>query len=342
MKYALFIILIFLAKFSYSQNPTKYMNKMGDIAKTIRISTIKYTQSFIKNKGTTALEDSRSSLLRDIRKAKEKVTSMPEFNGQSYYRDSVLAFLNIYEKVVSQDYGNIIFYTEKAEKKYSFKEELILAKDEAFDKLTKASEMFDLIEERFATENKAKLVKSDAKITEKLKKVNRVYKYYNSIFILFLQTYSEEAKFLEHLEKGDIEGMKESIAALSLSAKENLEVLNSKQDFDGDHSLIEDCGNLLEFYKKEADSDFDQIVEFQEFKSEFKKMKALLEAKPSGERTKEEVANYNKRVHEYNKRTSEYNDLIETLNFRRAQLVNAMNTNGGGFEKGHINRLLEK
>ncbi|MFN5415493.1 MAG: hypothetical protein ACK5B9_00440 [Flavobacteriia bacterium] len=319
------------------------MNNISAEARSVRDATWKYTQDLIKDKDKNPekLEESRLGLVYTIEKSKQKIAGMDAFKASTSYRDSVISFLNIYQKVVVEDYAKIKNYKEKSAENFEYKEKLILAREEANTKLTQASEMINEVEKKFCDENGIKVIKSTSKTSENLKKANAVYKYYNSVFLIFFQPYAPEAKFLDALDKGDITKMEEETAKLARISRESAAKLNLKSDMDGDKSLVSSCQNLLDFYQKEADNDFVKIIEFQKFKAEYQKTKTTLENKPKADRVKGEVAEFNKLVAEYNSRMEVYNDLIINLNAKREALIVSWNTAGEDFEKKHLNEKLK-
>lgn len=343
MKYFSTLIFVSICLLSTAQNATKYMNSISNEARSVRDATWEYTQNLIKDKDKNPekLEDSRLGLVYSIEKSKQKIAGMDGFKGSTAYRDSVISFLKIYQNVVVEDYAKIKSYKEKSDQNFEFKEKLIIAREEANTKLTSASEMINNIEKKFCDENKIKVVQSSSKTSEKLKKANLVYKYYNSLFLIFFQAYAPEAKFLDALDKADITKMEEENAKLARNSRESIAKLNLKMDMDGDKSLIVTCQNLLDFYKSEADNDFVKIIEFQKFKADFQKTKTTLEAKPKADRVKGEVAEFNKLVAEYNKQMEVYNNSIVNLNAKREALIVAWNTAGEEFEKKHLNEKLK-
>jgi hypothetical protein len=339
MKLILFILLLFINNFLFGQSASKYLKAISTEAKLVQDATWEFSQNLIKDEGKNPdkLENSRYKLLGYIMKSKKRIESMSDFDGKTYFRDSIVIFLKLYEEVVDIDYPNIKKLNIKADKDFELKEKLIFARESANTKLTSASEMLTDVEKRFSMENNLRMSKEVSKTAKKLQKANKVYKYYNSMFLIFFRCYIEEAKFLKALDEGSIEKMRQAKSDLNANLLEYSVKLNLKLDFEGDKSLIGTCQEVFDFYEEEVKSDFKKIIEFQEFKLEFQETKVILEAKTKEERAKGEVAEFNKLVAEYNKRTQEYNDLILNQNAKRESLINSWNLAGEEFEKEHLN-----
>ncbi|MES2589868.1 MAG: hypothetical protein V4622_12890 [Bacteroidota bacterium] len=337
MKYFFLTSLLLFSLFSSAQKASNYMNNITEIAKSVRSATWDYTNSVSKSKSAEKVEDKRLDLLKTIDKSEKKVKEIGDFNGESYYKDSILSFLKIYKDVISDDYQKIKSLELNAKHSFEFKDKLIIIREEANTKIVKASEMLDEMEVKFAAEHKIELVYFKSKVAERLKKANKVYKYYNSIFLIFFKPYFQEAKFLESLDKDDLQNLELSHANLLAAVVESKARLNVKLDFEGDNSLMNSCQKLLDFYQAEAEQDFIKLIEFKKFKVKFQKTKTDLEAKAKTERAKNEVAEFNKMVEEYNQKMSVYNQIIETLNIKRESLINSWNAVGEEFEEKHLN-----
>lgn len=333
MKYIFLSFVVFFLFGLRAQSAGKYMNQASDVAKSVRSATWTYTNSVAKNKSAAKVEKDRVELVSTIENAELRIREMGGFNGSTYYKDSILGFLKSYKQVVQGDY----VYLMELENNPDLKDKYIMAKEEASSKLLKASEMLDQVERKFATENSVKLVEIKSKVADNLKRSHKVYSYYNSVFMLFFKPYVEEKGFLDALDKSDIPQMEAHLTGLMAAVRENSSKLNLKLDYEGDMSLVKSCMKMMDFYQQEAQTEFQKIVDFQKFKATYQKTKAELEAKPSSERGKGEVAEFNKLVKEYNERIIPYNDLILNLNARREALIEQWNAAGVAFEEKHLN-----
>ena len=337
MKFFIFSIFVLTTSILNAQSISKYMNNISEVAANVRSASWSYTNSVSKSKSAVKVEKDRQTLIKTIEESVSEINKIGSFEGISYYKDSVLSFLKTYKEVIVVDYENIKSIELNAKHKFDLKDKYIQAKEDANSKMLQASDMLDAVESRFATENKVKLLVTKSKVAERLKKANKVYKYYNSVFLLFFKPYYEEALFLQALDSANIEQMEFHNSELASFSKANLSMLDLKLDFDGDNSLINSCKSVLLFYQSEAEKNFLKIIEFQKFKAAYKKTKSDLEAKSSAEREKGEVAAFNKLVEEYNQRMNEYNQLILDLNTKRETLINSWNIIGSDFEDKHLN-----
>jgi hypothetical protein len=314
------------------------MNKISNEAKTVRSATWIYTNTKAKDEKSEKVEEERLNLLKSIEKAEQKILEIGDFNGQSFYKDSILSFLKIYKEVLIDDYEKIKQLENNKKYAFDLMDKIVLIKEQSNRKLMNACIMLEKTEQQFATENKIDLVIYKSKVAERLKNANAVSSYYNSIFFIFFSSFYEEGLFLEALDKGDLAKMQEQTDLLKSVTKANFAKLNLKLDYKNDFTVLQSCQKLLEFYEKEANVDFSKIIEFQKFKADYLKTKAELEAKTSEQRAKGEVAEFNKLVAEYNKRMEIYNDLIINLNNERETLIQSWNQAGEKFESKHLNQ----
>ncbi|MGV3630471.1 MAG: LIC11966 family surface protein [Bacteroidota bacterium] len=319
-----------------AQSPVEYMNQISSEFKAIQGATWDYTKSVAKNKSARKVDKNRVELVKTISASIEKVKKVGDFKGQTYYRDSILSYLEMNKAVVSHDYEKIMNLEEIAEQSYDLMDAYMAAQEAASDKLAEYGEMVDVVEKKFASENDINLIESSDKISLKLKKASEVFDYYNPVYLIFFKSYKQEAYLSESLSKGDISGMEQNKSSLAGFAQEGLDKLEALQAYNGDPSLKAACTDMLTFYHEEAEKHYLVLIDYQTTKEAFEKAKAVIDTKKPNDRTQEDVDNYNAVVKEYNKKTAEYNSTINDLNNRRSKLINAWNNTSANFTNKHI------
>lgn len=319
-----------------TSNPVAYMNEISSEFKNIQTATWDYTRSVAKNKSARTVNKNRLELIQTIKNSIAKVKKVGSFNDETYYRDSVLSFLNTNLAVVSEDYEKIMNLEEIAEQSYDLMDAYLKAQSIASDKLSNSGEMVGEIEKRFAKENNITLTEADDKISLKLEKAGKVYDYYNPVYLIFFKSFKQEIYLIDALNKNDVSAMEQNKSSLSKFGNEGLAELALIKGFNGDESLIKACEDILKFYVEEADVHFQKLIDFQTTKEAFEKAKANLESKKEKERTKEDIDNYNKLVGEYNAATKEFNETNKILNDKRSKFINLWNSTSQNFTSKNI------
>lgn len=336
MKKLITCFSFFLALSVSAQSAVDYMNQISSEFKLIQGATWDYTKAVAKNKSAKKVNKNRLELVKTISSSIEKVKKISDYNGETYYRDSVLSFLNMNKAVVAQDYEKIMNLEEIAEQSYDLMDAYMAAQEAASDKLSQYGDMVDEMEHKFAKDNNINLIESSDKVGLRLKKAGEVFDYYNPVYLIFFKSYKQEAYLSDALGKGDVSGMEQNKSSLATFAQEGLDKLGAIKDFNGDLSLKTACEDMLKFYKEEAEKHYVVLIDFQTTKEGFEKAKKSIEAKKDTERTQEDVDNFNKLVKEFNNKTAEYNSTINDLNNRRTKLLNNWNNGSANFTNKHI------
>lgn len=331
-----FTIATFTSFSQSASNPVDYMNEVSSEFKSIQTATWDYTRSVAKNKSARKVDKNRMELVQTIKNSIAKVKKVGSYKNETYFRDSVLSFLNTNLAVVSEDYEKIMNLEEIAEESFDLMDAYLKAQEIASDKLSKSGEMVGEVEKRFAKENEVTLTETDDKISLKLKKAGEVYDYYNPVYLIFFKSFKQEIYLIDALNKGDVAAMEQNKSSLSKFAHEGLTTLSAIKSFNDDESLKKACEEILKFYTEEADVHFQKLIDFQTTKEAFEKAKANLESKKEKDRTKEDIDNYNKLVGEYNNATKEFNDTNKILNEKRAKFINLWNNSSQNFTSNNI------
>lgn len=325
---------------SYAQNAEKALEYMKTISaefKMIQSATWDYTKSVAKNKGARKVDKTRMELIQTISNSIAKVKKIQPFNGETYFRDSTLAFLEMNKIVVSQDYEKIMNLEEIAEQSYDLMEAYMLAQEVASDRLSEAGDRINAVERKFAEENDITLIEGeDDKVTARLRNASKMYDYYNPIYLIFFKSYKQEIYFLDALNKGDVSGMEQNKTTLAQTAQEGIDALNLIAAYEGDESLKKACMEMLKFYLDEANNKFSVFVDYQATKEGFDNAKKNFEAKKEKDRTQDDVNNYNKLVKELNAANVEYNSTNNDLNTKRSKLLNTWNNTANNFTNSHL------
>jgi hypothetical protein len=319
-----------------AKTPVEYMNQISQEFTAIQSATWEYTRSVAKNKGARKVEKNRAELVQTISAALARVKKVPAFEGETYFKDSTIAFLELHKIVVSQDYEKIMNLEDISEQSYDLMEAYMLAQEIAGDKLSEAGDRIEQVEHKFADEHKITLIAAKDKTSEKLKNASEVYDYYNPVYLIFFKSYKQEAYLMEALNRGDVAAMEQNKSTLSKTAVEGLGQITEVHAYKSDGTLVKACEDILKFYQEEADEKFQVLIDFQTTKTGFDKAKAALDAKKEKDRTQNDIDAFNQLVGEFNKATNDYNKTIQELNANRTKFLNNWNNSSSNFTSRHI------
>ena len=190
-------------------------------------------------------------------------------------------------------------------------------------------------EEKFASDNGLASLEKKNKLASKMETSDRVYKYYNTMYMIFFKANKDESYLMDAQNKADLEMMDKSQAWLTETSTMGLEDLKYVKDFDGDNTLKSACTDLLRFYQLESGKKFQESKNFFVKKDAFNKAKAVYDAKGE-DRTKQEISAFNKANNEYNTAQTKYSGNNQILIDKRKALMDAWNKAQTDFLLRHI------
>jgi hypothetical protein len=325
---------------SYAQKSfgtaVEYMNYIGEQYTQLTEDQWDYTKSVANDKSAKKIESKRQELLKTNKKAQDNIKKLSGFEGNTEYRDSVVAFLELNYNVLNNDYEKIMNMEEIAEQSYDAMEAYLLAQEIAGEKIKNASAMLSVIHRKFAEKYNITIIDSQSKKSEKLEKAGIMYKYYNKIYLIFFKAYKQEAYLLDAVNRGDVNAMEQNKNSLLDFSTEGIKALDDVKPFDGDNSLKEACLEILKFYKDEAETKSPLIIDFFLKKENFESIKKAFDAKKEKDRNQEDVDQFNAAVNDYNAASGVYNSTNESLNKGRGKNLDNWNSTSTKFTKKHV------
>lgn len=313
-----------------------YMNTIGKEFKDITNDMWAYTSSAAYGKPALKVESKRKELLKQISASMNKIKKMDEFEGDTRFRDSAIAFLQLNFDVLNEDYARIIELQGLSQDSYEAMENYMKAQDLIDEKIDKAGKMIGDEEQKFASDYGIKLSDKKSKTAIKIEAAARVYKYYNPIYLIFFKCYKDESYLIDAQNKADLEMMDKCQAWLTETSTQGLEELKTIKDFDGDNTLKTACMDLLKFYQLESGKRFLENKGFFVKKDKYNKAKEVYDSKSEETLTKAEISAYKKATNDYNNALTKYNVNNQILSDQRKRLIDAWNKVIMNFTNKHI------
>ena len=326
---ALAVLLLSCSQLTYAQTgaeAAKYLGEIGQEYQNISKESWQYISAVAKGKNSRKIDKRRQDLSQAIKQAIYRVGRVGAFHGDVSLRDSVVAYLNLNYKVFNEDYDKILDMEEIAEESFDNMEAYMTAKERAHDLLDAASERVDATRTEFAGKYNVNLIEGDeSRLSQKLSRANKAFKYYNQHYLIFFKTYKQDAYVVAAMNSGDVSAMEQNNRTLLKFAEESREQLQSVNRYGSDGALKVANIQVQEYYKRQAEQYMPTIIDFYLKKEKFDKMKASIDNKKPKDRTKEEVAAFNKAIEEYNGGIKEFNRALESLNKARSQALENWN-----------------
>lgn len=313
-----------------------YMNYISEEYQKISKDMWDYTSAVGHGKSARKVENKRKELVSTVQQAKKRISSMPAYEQDITYRDSVVSYLQLSYTVLNNDYAKILDMEEIAEQSYDAMEAYLLAQELATKRLNDAGDMVEQEQRNFAKLHNINLIENKDKIEKKLQVASKVFKYYNKVYLVFFKSYKQEAYLLDAMQKNDVNAIEQNKNSLISISKESIKVNDTIKLYNNDPTLKIALKQLLDFYIKEASEKIGIIQSFNLNKENYAKIKSAFDAKPQSNRTQEDIDQFNKSVKEFNESVAKYNATIQELNNNRSRTLDNWNNSVTVYLDKHI------
>lgn len=324
----LFSLLLFPFSKLVSQdlsNPAGYMSYIGEKEREVSVKYLNYISAASHGKSLRKVDKLRQQLINSIFETRVAVQGTPAFKGDRTLRDASVAFLQLYYRVINEDYAKIVNMEEVAEQSYDAMEAYMLAQKLAEEKLDAAVKKRNETGKEFAAKNNVNLIDFSDALSEKMNKSSRVTDYYNKVYLLFFKCYKQENYLVDAMNKGNILAIEQNKNSLLKFANEGLDVLDTLPAFDSDASLRASCQKALQFYKSIAEDKTTSMTDYYLKKESFEKLQKTFNSTPNSKKTKQDIDNYNKEVAAMNKASNDFNKANNEVNKKRSDVLNSWN-----------------
>jgi hypothetical protein len=324
------------------KTPTKYSNFIVKKQHKVVKEFLRYNCAITTNARTKKIKRLYKKLLAEIQRSIISIDSMPAFKANKksrdslitkssiIYRDSALAFMKFYNKILKEDSNQVKNIKKVNSQSYDKMKELLSTKELAYKKLEDANEQLDTLSLRFIPDKKNK----KDELSGIMEEVKDATSYYNSFYLIFFKSYSAESSILDAVYKKNAKDVQANQNKLSKCAQEGLDQLDTLEPFKKDNSLIKNCKYILGKYLKEADKKIDNVTDYFSKADDFQKARAEFEKKPA--RPEEEVNSYGKEVKEFNRALKSFNKTMHSIFKTRKHLLNKWNCAADDFFDDHI------
>lgn len=306
-------------------NALSYMNYMSDQYRKVMEDMWDYTSAAAHGKSARKVESRRKDLLNTMAKVQGSIARMPDYQGDKALRDTAVSYLRLSYNVLNYDYAKIVDMEAIAEDSYDQMEAYINTQEAANQKLDQSGQRMEAEQLTFAQKHDIKMSENKDKLSNKLEKANKVYNYYNRIYLIFFKSYKQDFFLAEAIQKHDVNAIEQNRNSLLKFATEGSKKLDSIKGFGADNSLKASLKQLLDFYKIEASTKIPVITNFYLKKETFEKMQAELDGKLEMARTKQDITQYNKALTDYNKATGDYNRVNAEITQKHNMLIEHWN-----------------
>lgn len=301
-----------------------YMDRLSAPIDSVQQNCWDYLSAAIYSTKPQEVAYLQNRWISSLHSAISSVSSLPAFEGDSRYRDSVASYLHYFDNIINTELPLLSQLKADADKSYESAEKY-------YDEINSLNTIFQGSAEKlrthqreFARQNGITLYEgSSVNTAEKIKTAIQLNRHYFTTYLMFLKPSKEEENMLAAFDKSDLATAEQNRLNIEKYANESLAKLNTLPPFNKDASLINATKTLVNFYLAEAKNKIPLLIDFLEKNKNFEKIKADFDALMP--RTQQQVDTYNKAVQDLNASAILYNSTITELNEQRHQVVDSWN-----------------
>jgi len=326
------LLLVFFIACSFTgliaqdlSTPAGYMEAFGKAHAAMNKTYMTYMSAVGHGKRAKKVEKLRQKVLETIIDTKNNTNGLGAYKGDNSLRQSSVEYIMLVYHVFNDDYAKIVNMEEIAEQSFDEMQAYILLQEATDRKLKEAGEKMTAAEKAFAAKYNITLLDNKNELTEKMEVTSQLNHYKNQVFLLFFKCNYEDAQLVQAMNNKKVNDMEQARSALVKYAEEGLLALDSLKNFNGDASLATATRQVLNFYKKTAETDVPKLTDFYLKQENFEKIKKAFEAKPESKRTQEDVNAFNKAVNEVNAAINTFNQVNTKVNNARSQAIDNWN-----------------
>ncbi|MFT3945856.1 MAG: hypothetical protein QM763_02685 [Agriterribacter sp.] len=320
-----FFLLVSCFSYAQDDSPVTSLNEINTAVAKISQKYLAYMSAVAHNNNKAKkAEKKRDELLEQIIDSRADVMGVPGYKGDKSLKEATLEYLKITSDVMNEKYEKVVNMEAIAEQSYDNMEAYLLMQKAISDKIEEANEFRRKKTEEYCKKYNITLVDSKDELSDKLKTLNEVHDYENTVYLIFFKCSAQEDQLMEALKKKNITAIEQTKNAMSGYADEGLAKLDTLKAYKSDPLLKNSCRSALEFFKKEAEK-FSVLTDFFMKEEAFNQVRKNFENNPSAKNDKAEIDKYNKAVNEINVSSKQYNQTNQSLNETRKRVYDNWN-----------------
>ena len=336
------IIVLLLSQFTVNcvaqspDDPVAYMESINNAQTEMNQKYMAYMSAAAHGRRARKIEKLRSQVLQSIDNSRFKTLDIPNYRGDNSLKLSSINYIKLCYNVFNEDYSKIVNMEDIAEQSYDEMQAYLLLREKTNDKISEAVAKMNDASKAFAYKYNIKLIDQKSELDTKLDDAGRVNSYVDSVYLIFFKCYWQDGEIVKAMNKQKLTEMEQGRTSLISFADEGLAALDTIKPFSGDASLVNICKKVLQFYKKMAEEDLPKQTDYYLKSESFDKMKKAFDSKSKSERTKEDVAAFNKSVDEMNNASAAFNAVNKNINDTRTSLLDNWNEAQKNFTDSHM------
>jgi len=317
-------------------DPGAYMTAVSNAQTEMNQKYMIYMSAAAHVRRARKIDKLRQQALVSIDNSRFKTIDLPIYKGDNSLRQSSIDYIKLCYNVFNEDYSKIVNMEDIAEQSYDEMQAYLLLRERTNDKINEAVAKMNEASKAFAAKYNVQVITQKDELDQKLEDAGKVNSYVDDVYLVFFKCYWQDGEIVKAMNKNNFTEMEQGRMSLIRFADEGFLALDTLKSFAGDFSLANTCKQVLQFYKKMAVEDLPKQTDYFLKKENFDKMKKSFDAKSGDERTKQDVADFNKSVKDINAASDAFNQVNNDINKTRDYLLDNWNEAEKNFTDSHM------
>jgi len=309
--------IVFNSNNSYSQgfaNAVDYLAYINEKQHDIAEDMWAYMSASAHTNRDRKINRKKRALLQTIQQTKTDVSRMPDYNGSTALRDSMVAYLDFSAKLLNGDLTEMEALEFDAKNSYS-------AMKAYLDKVKQVNQKYADHENRLMTEyeqfaaiNNIQLNPNSSQLSAKMATARIVKDYYNNVYMIYFKAAIAENFINKAINDNDTTALKSWTDSLNTAITDGEIGIKQVNIYNGDLSLKFACQKALNSFKLEANTYLPKLLDYYRAETKLNTAKANFDSKSQDQITQADVDTYNNAVNDYNNAIEIYNEYTEKIN----------------------------
>ncbi len=311
-----FIQAIDAQNFSSAYDYLSYIKERND---KVAQQMWEYVSASAHSKRDKKIDKSRDELIQTIKDAKKELAAMPPYNGDATLRDSMVANLDFYLKMLNGDLLQAEEMAFESQKSYDAMQKYLKKQEQIDIEFSEQTARVAAIYKEFAEQNDIQIVEGESKLSKKVTQANLVYNYYNKVYLIFFHGYIAETFLVPAIEKEDTTAFQAWTDSLRVAYELGNKQITQIQGFGGDYNLKFSCQKALNHYGYVVNNLLPVFDRYFKAADNMKRQQVIIDLIPENSRTQKDIDKYNSAVEEYNTAIKDFNKTIDLFNKSRQE-----------------------
>lgn len=222
---------------------------------------LEYISFSIHHDDYQLIEAKRKAVLKQISQARARIAGMPAFKGNNRLKKEATAVLVEYQGAFEDDFKKAIELGKKSKDSFEAMEAYFKAQDKSEDRVTKAMQRFNKVQEQFVTQHNLTFGAAEVQddLTLKMRQIAALNQYVRRVFLEYFSVSKAFTKMLSVLQTQKSKLLETERKQVIRQAEKAIPVLRNYGAFNGEDEYLNQTVKVIAYYRDLAKNEFLEV-----------------------------------------------------------------------------------